>query len=498
MVEGMGHLSQSRGYGRVLLCYNTQVMTRYDDRRRDEARQRLAARQSKGFNSQSYPDDDYASPRGARRSGSPSLSSLHSVSPEMRERYSNMDSGGRRTSSRQSRYDDYGDYGRGGRYDRYDDFGYDDRGMSEYDWNTPSVDPIGGRSLTGRGAMPGPGAAGASRGRLGLAFWAVLGLVFVLIVLLVLVSQSSCSSNDATQATQEQQLQESGAAAEGAADASASGAAAESSGTASGSAAAGGSTASQASDADGIDRAKLEAILDEETVDKLIMRAETSEEAKWIAQHPEAYAGDGDAVQAKLLTLAANEPAAYTYVRDYPDKYPMATPANGKIQTVATGRGIPRLYQWDEIWGYTTYSGAAFGLTGCAPTVMAMVYQGLTGNTDLSPYDMAELAERDGYMTSEEGTIGSFFTDEASALGLNEHSIDVSEKALKEALQSTEVVVVNFGPGDFTEYGHYVVLTGLTQEGEIIMNDPYSEERSEKRWDYDIIVENAIAFYAYY
>ena len=70
----------------------------------------------------------------------------------------------------------------------------------------------------------------------------------------------------------------------------------------------------------------------------------------------------------------------------------MKTPQNGQIKTVATGKNIPRFYQWDELWGYTVYSGTAFGLTGCCPTCLAMVYQGVTGNTDLSPYDLGEVA----------------------------------------------------------------------------------------------------------
>jgi len=75
--------------------------------------------------------------------------------------------------------------------------------------------------------------------------------------------------------------------------------------------------------------------------------------------------------------------------------------------------------------------------------------------------------------------------------------LDLTEKALKDALQSHSPVIANFGPGLFTEYGHYVVLTGETQDGSIIMNDPYSEERSNRTWDIKTIVQEAQALYAY-
>lgn len=446
-------------------------MSSYEDRRREEARRRLAMRQG-GYSDPYEPRMDSRS-RSGSYGAAPSLSSLHQVSPQMRERYSSSGQG-RAGSRRSTHYDDWDDY---------DDVTWDDgRGSDSKRFNTPSVDPIGGSSLNGRRG-----------GGLGMAFWAVLGLVVVLLVVVVALASSNCSSSDVQESTpmEGQQTQQ-------AAEAAADGTAADSA-SASGSAASGNSGSSTASTTKqyGIDRTKLEAILDEETSNKLLMRAETSEDAKWIAQHPEAYAGDGEVVQAKILTLAANEPAAYSYVRNYPDKYPMDKPQDGKINTVVTGRNIPRLYQWDEVWGYTTYSGAAFGLTGCAPTCMAMVYQGFTGDTSMSPYDMGELAESDGFMTDEEGTIGSYFLEEGKALGLQVHEIGVTKSALKEALQSGEVVVVNFGPGDFTQHGHYVVLTGVGQDEEIIMNDPYSAERSEKHWGYDIIVENAISFYAF-
>ena len=33
-------------------------------------------------------------------------------------------------------------------------------------------------------------------------------------------------------------------------------------------------------------------------------------------------------------------------------------------------------------------------------------------------------------------------------------------------------------------YGHFIVLTGV-EDGKIIVNDPNSKEKSEKRWEYE-------------
>ena len=39
------------------------------------------------------------------------------------------------------------------------------------------------------------------------------------------------------------------------------------------------------------------------------------------------------------------------------------------------------------------------------------------------------------------------------------------------------------GPGDFTDAGHFLVLTGVDQEGDIILQDPNSVERTKQHWD---------------
>ena len=417
--------------------YNMRIMSRYDDKRRDAQPQRT--------------------PRGK----SASLRDLHQVSPEMRERYgvTGQPAAPRRT-------------------DRYAD-----------DWRTPSVDPIGGRNLRGQSSRSRNAGGNRGGGSINPLFLALVALVIVLLVAVIVVAVNRCSEGSADVSSQAAQSEQDSGSEAG----STSGSQGESgSGSASSS-----SAPAQPSVEEQVDKNALLKVVDEEVADKLITRAVSSEDAKWIAQNPDKYAMDGDAVQAKLLKLAADEPAAQSFVRAFPEKYPMKTPQSGEVKTVATGRNIPRFYQWDQMWGYTVYSGTAFGLTGCCPTCLAMVYQGITGKTDLSPYDMGELATRDGYATENEGTYANFLYDEAQTLDLPVQEIDVTKKALKNALQSNQVVIANFGPGIFTQYGHYVVITGMNQDQSLIMNDPYSEERSNQTWPIDTIVEESIAFYAY-
>lgn len=243
-----------------------------------------------------------------------------------------------------------------------------------------------------------------------------------------------------------------------------------------------------------IDQAALSAILGDNLTAQLVKAAETSDDAAWIAAHPQAYAVDGEAVQYKLLKLAATEPEAVSSVRQFPDAYPASEA--GACDEARKGE-VPRLYQWDSRWGFTVYSSTTFALTGCCPTALSMVYQGLTGKSDLSPYDMGVRAKQGGYMATFDGTDSSFLTNEAASLGLSCQPIGVDAGSLRSALESGAVVICNVGPGDFTDNGHFFVITGLADDGTLKVNDPYSAQRSDRTWSIDQVIGQTKALWAY-
>ncbi len=261
---------------------------------------------------------------------------------------------------------------------------------------------------------------------------------------------------------------------------------------------------------DSIDRQEshqsaLSTLLGDETSAKLLAQAKTNVDALWIAAHAGAYAAEGLEVQHKVLKLAADEPAAIDYVREYPTSYPAAAVNEDKSIAMSTASpsssvpdtDIPHLYQWDKRWGYTVYSSAAFGLTGCGPTSLAMVYQGVTGNNDKTPYDLGKLAEEGGYMDEYEGTTGSFFLEKAEELGLKCEEMYPEAETLRQALEHGSVVILNLAPGYFTQNGHYFVATELTSDGQVIINDPYSVERSSQTWDPELLASESYTMYAY-
>lgn len=245
---------------------------------------------------------------------------------------------------------------------------------------------------------------------------------------------------------------------------------------------------------DPIDEDELKAVLGDELAARLVQAAETSDDVAWIAAHPDAYAGDGEAVQHKLLKLAAVEPEAVSFVRTFPDAYP----AESALGTDDPASGeVPRLYQWDSRWGSTVYSSTAFALTGCCPTSLSMVYQGLTGKGDLSPYDMGKRASDGGYETAFDGTDATFLVNEAASLGLSCEALAADADSVRSALEGGAVLICNVGPGDFTDNGHFFVITGIDDEGNLVINDPYSAERSNRAWDVDTVLGQTIGLWAY-
>ena len=258
------------------------------------------------------------------------------------------------------------------------------------------------------------------------------------------------------------------------------------------------SSESSHSDEPAINEKLLVELLGEEEAEKLIEGAETSDDRHWIATHPEEIDFEGETVQWKLLTLAADEDEAVSFVRNFADRYPEDS-ANGSAESALDDDGnVPHLYQWDKRWGYTVYSSTAFGLTGCGPTAFAMVYQGVTGKHDKSPYDMGLLAQKMGYMAQYEGTATAFLFDAASNFNFTCTSIPVTESSLKEALRSGAVVIANVGHGYFSHFGgHYLVLTGIDSNGKVTLNDPYSAVHSQRTWDIDFILGETMGLYAF-
>ena len=246
------------------------------------------------------------------------------------------------------------------------------------------------------------------------------------------------------------------------------------------------------------DRDLLADLIGAELADQLLAEAATNDDLYWIASHPDLFEPEDAYLQGKLIRLATVDPAARDFVRHYPEARPAETAVGPKGSAIPNDTRVPHLYQWDQRWGYTTYCSTGFGLTGCNPTAMAMVYQGLTGKNDVSPYDMGQLAQELGYMDEFAGTPYTFLYAAAEHFGISCWAIDGDVDSIRENLQAGNIVVENVGTGYFSRgNGHYIVLTGVDSAGNIIINDPYSAVNSAQSFDPEFLIGEAKGFYAF-
>lgn len=214
-----------------------------------------------------------------------------------------------------------------------------------------------------------------------------------------------------------------------------------------------------------------------------------------IAESSSTIGDEGPEVSNKLIKLAVSDPEAIDYVVNFAEKYPQDE-SQAYSESVKQGEA-PVLYQWDERWGYLEYSSTAFGCTGCGPTCMSMVYMALTGENDMTPGDMAEYANANGFETETNGTINDFFPTAAAAFGFTCEEVDVNGDSLRAALDDGCIVICNVGSGDFTDDGHFIVITGFDDNGDLKVNDPFSSVNSSKAWDVDEVIVQTMALYAF-
>lgn len=143
-----------------------------------------------------------------------------------------------------------------------------------------------------------------------------------------------------------------------------------------------------------------------------------------------------------------------------------------------------------------SYAGGTIATSGCGVTSAAMVATTLTGKT-ITPSEVAKLAKEKGYEVSE-GTSWGLFNNLGSIYNFHGEEIGKDDKSILAALNSGKKVIVSEGKGTWTSgAGHIIVLAGAS-DGKIMVNDPYSPEKSKKLWDIGDITKTAKGAWAYY
>jgi hypothetical protein len=159
---------------------------------------------------------------------------------------------------------------------------------------------------------------------------------------------------------------------------------------------------------------------------------------------------------------------------------------------------VPLLMQWAWRWGFEWYGGGPRGLTGCAPTCMAMIGLGLTGDESFNPRDMSIYSENAGFWVPGSGTSWSLVTNAFPNHPIRVSQINPDEGSIRAELQASHPVLINVGIGKFSAVGHFMVLAGLADDGTFILNDPNNLENCSKTWTWSELGSEVVAAWSYW
>ena len=147
--------------------------------------------------------------------------------------------------------------------------------------------------------------------------------------------------------------------------------------------------------------------------------------------------------------------------------------------------------QLDSRWANSPYGTDNIGGYACGPTAMAIVVSSLTSET-VDPPHMAQWAYENGYWCSRSGSYHTLIPGASEEWGLDVEGCTAAEpQRIVDAMADGKLVVALMTKGHFTSSGHFIVLRGVTSDGQIMVADPSSYSRSEKTWDLSIILNEA-------
>ena len=130
-------------------------------------------------------------------------------------------------------------------------------------------------------------------------------------------------------------------------------------------------------------------------------------------------------------------------------------------------RVMPLYDQTD--YAHVKYSNGTIASSGCGITCLAMVASYFTGEEWL-PYECAALGDKvKGHSVD---NVGRMLTA-ADEIGLTYEQ--KTTKDLMPALKNGDIVIALVN-----DSGHFVVLKGLTEDGKVLVNDPYGPWQDEK------------------
>lgn len=197
---------------------------------------------------------------------------------------------------------------------------------------------------------------------------------------------------------------------------------------------------------------------------------------------------------AGVIELLDKNKETVQFVEDYENKRDNI-PA-GTVGTAYTQGQIPHLLQWDERWGYAPYGTSIIAVSGCGPTCLSMVFAGLTRDWSITPALVAAYGTEHKYVDEDNNTYWKFMQEAPANWNISVKEVPLVETQVAAELEAGHPIICSVSKGDFTQDGHFIVLTGYNN-GSVTVNDPFSQANSAKTWVFKDIQSQIAAMWSY-
>lgn len=171
---------------------------------------------------------------------------------------------------------------------------------------------------------------------------------------------------------------------------------------------------------------------------------------------------------------------------------------------------LPMFYQYLEPWANHPFNGTTINVAGCGPTTMSMVVSGLSSkipekidkNKDgvATPIEMADWTMANNLSVIGSGSKHELIKKASEKAGLvcSDEYYD-GNRAYNDLKDGKVVVIlIHAGITHPKTQGHFMVLTGLDENGNIKINDPGSESVTSKTWPLGVIKNDTTKYWTIY
>lgn len=186
-----------------------------------------------------------------------------------------------------------------------------------------------------------------------------------------------------------------------------------------------------------------------------------------------------------LVELLERNPETKDFVLSYPLEKDIMHDID--LSEFKDSETVPLFLQWDKRWGYKNYGSDVAGLTACGPVCLSMCAFYLTNDEAMSPDKMIDFAIENDYYVTGSGSLWTLISEGGEKLGFDVEELPLDKNIIVKNLRKGNPVICVMGKGHFTSTGHFIVLTGIDENGDFVVNDPNSVSNSSRSWSYEII-----------